>query len=150
MQTVGEKIKAAREAAGMTQEQLGRELGVTGVAVMRYEKGQRQPSINQRLLLADIFKTSLLYFIEQDIFVVEEMGTFPLSSDPLRDCLDSAYDSLNTNGQKKVADYASDLAKIPEYQREQPETAPQSPSAPQEGTDTTPPADAPETPPEGE
>ena len=77
MQTVGEKIKAAREAAGMTQEQLGRELGVTGVAVMRYEKGQRQPSINQRLLLADIFKTSLLYFIEQDVYVEEEIGTIP-------------------------------------------------------------------------
>lgn len=138
MKTVGEKIKAAREAAGMTQEQLGRELGVTGVAVMRYEKGQRQPSINQRLLMADIFKTSLLHFIEQDVYIEEEIGTFPLSSDPVRDRLDSAYDALNDNGQKKVADYATDLTKIPEYQREQ---LPQSPPTSSEGADTTPPPD---------
>lgn len=142
MQTVGEKIKAAREAARMTQEQLGRELGVTGVAVMRYEKGQRQPSINQRLLLADIFKTSLLYFIEQDIFVEEEIGAFPLPRDPVRDCLDSAFDLLNGNGQKKVADYAVDLSKIPEYQREQSTLAPQPPA---EVKDTGPNQEAPET-----
>lgn len=136
--TIGERIKAAREAAGMTQEQLGRELGVTGVAVMRYEKGQRQPSINQRLLMADIFKTSLLHFIEQDVYIEEEVGTFLLSSDPVKDCLDSAYDALNDNGQKKVADYAVDLTKIPEYQREQRPAAPESTPAPSEGKDTTP------------
>ncbi len=133
----------------MTQEQLGRELGVTGVAVMRYEKGQRQPSINQRLLMADIFKTSLLYFIEQDIYVEEEIGTFPLPKDPVRDCLDSAYDALNGNGRKKVADYAVDLTKIPEYQREHATAAPQSAQEPKEGTDTTPASDAPDAPPEG-
>lgn len=135
--TVGERIKAAREAAGMTQEQLGRELGVTGVAVMRYEKGQRQPNIDQRLLMADIFKTPLLHFIEQNVYIEEEVGTFPLSSDPVKDCLDSAYEALNDNGQKKVADYAIDLTKIPEYQREQRPPAPQSPPAPPEDTDTT-------------
>lgn len=44
-----------------------------------------------------------------------------------------------------AVDYAHDLAKIPEYQRERPTTAPQSSPTQQEGTDTTsPPVDAPE------
>lgn len=50
-----------------------------------------------------------------------------------------ALDELSDIGKQKVVDYASDLAKIPEYQREQPEAAPQSPSPSPEGTDTTPP-----------
>lgn len=57
---------------------------------------------------------------------------------------------LNPAGQKKVLGYAEDLARIPEYQREPPQTTPQSTSAPQEGKDTTPAPDAPEAPPEGE
>ena len=57
----------------------------------------------------------------------------------------SAYTQLNQSGQSKVADYAEDI--LPRYRAE---TAPQSPPAPQEGKDTTPPPDAPETPPEGE
>lgn len=40
----GARIKVAREAANMTQEQLGREIGVTGVTIMRYEKNQREPT----------------------------------------------------------------------------------------------------------
>ena len=39
----GERLKAAREAAGLTQEELGQRVGVTGVTIMRYEKNQRQP-----------------------------------------------------------------------------------------------------------
>lgn len=45
--TTGARIKEARERAGLTQEDLGKRIGVTGVAVMRYEKGQRQPRIEQ-------------------------------------------------------------------------------------------------------
>lgn len=51
-----------------------------------------------------------------------------------------AMNDLNNDGQWKVVnyavDYAHDLAKIPEYQREQPEPDPQPPTDPQEGTDT--------------
>ena len=64
-----------------------------------------------------------------------------------------AMNDLNNDGQWKVVnhavDYAHDLAKIPEYQRECAETAPQSPST-QVETDTTPAPDAPEGAEEGE
>lgn len=64
-----------------------------------------------------------------------------------------ALNDLNMDGRWRVVnhavDYAHDLAKIPEYQWEQPETAPQSPSYPQEGT-ATPIPNAPETAPESQ
>lgn len=50
--TTGQLIKEARERAGLTQDELGKKIGVTGVAVMRYEKGQRQPRIEQLRAIA--------------------------------------------------------------------------------------------------
>ena len=47
MSTLGDNIKALRESLGMTQEDLGKQVGVTGVTIMRYEKGQREPSLEQ-------------------------------------------------------------------------------------------------------
>ena len=128
MQSVGEKIKAAREAAGRTQEQLGKRLGVTGVAVMRYEKGQRQPSINQRLLMADIFKTSLLYFIEQDVFEEEEIVVSHTPTKPLKERLEDAFQSLTDDGQQKAVERVEELTEIPKYQREKPQDMPTTPT----------------------
>lgn len=59
--------------------------------------------------------------------------------------IEATISKMTEEGQRRVADYADDI--LPRYRAE---TAPQSPSAPQDGKDTTPPPDAPETPPEGE
>jgi transcriptional regulator with XRE-family HTH domain len=39
MQTQGERIRALRQAKGLTQEQLGKVCGVTGAAVSMWENG---------------------------------------------------------------------------------------------------------------
>ena len=41
--TVGENIKHFRKEKGYTQEELGYMVGLSGVAIMRYEKEQREP-----------------------------------------------------------------------------------------------------------
>lgn len=61
--TVGEHIKAAREKAKMTQTELGNKIGVSGVAIMRYEKGQRQPRLEQLQRIADILEIPLYSLI---------------------------------------------------------------------------------------
>lgn len=45
----------------MTQEELGRLLGVTGVTIMRYEKGQREPSLDQLQKLGKLLKVEPSY-----------------------------------------------------------------------------------------
>lgn len=57
----GERIKAAREAANMTQEQLGKKIGVTGVTIMRYEKDQREPTQKTLRHLADVLGVTVGY-----------------------------------------------------------------------------------------
>lgn len=41
---IGKHIKSARKSAGLTQDELGQLIGISGVAIMRYEKGQREPT----------------------------------------------------------------------------------------------------------
>lgn len=58
----------------------------------------------------------------------------------------AAMEKLNEDGQQKVVERAEELTEIPRYLRQD---GPQSSPAPQEGTDTTSPPNASETPPEG-
>ena len=47
----------------MTQEELGKLMGVTGVTIMRYEKGQREPSLEQLQKIADILHVEPSYLV---------------------------------------------------------------------------------------
>ena len=61
----------------------------------------------------------------------------------------AALDKLNEEGQEKAAERVEELTEIPRYQAQEPPTAPaQDTPAPQEGTDTTPPSEASQEPPE--
>ena len=42
---IGKNIREARKSKGLTQEELGNLIGLTGVAIMRYEKDQREPNM---------------------------------------------------------------------------------------------------------
>lgn len=61
--------------------------------------------------------------------------------------VDKAFEVLNTAGQREAVKRVEELTEIPRYRAE---PAPQSPPAPQEGKDTTPPPDGSEGPQEGE
>lgn len=63
---ISERIKAAREKAGMTQAELGEKVGISGVAIMRYEKGQRQPRFDQLEKIASTLDVSLAYLLGRD------------------------------------------------------------------------------------
>ena len=77
MEGIGSRIKAAREAAGMTQEQLGQKIGVTGVAIMRYEKGQRELTVKNLEALADALGVTASYLLgnQPTEEPMEEMNT---------------------------------------------------------------------------
>lgn len=56
--TVGENIKRIRKEHGLTQEELGKEIDVSGVAIMRYEKGQREPKLETIEKIAHVLGVS--------------------------------------------------------------------------------------------
>lgn len=46
MSTFSENLRIERQKKKISQEKLGEMIGVSGVTIMRYEKGQREPKIN--------------------------------------------------------------------------------------------------------
>ncbi|MBQ3301669.1 MAG: helix-turn-helix transcriptional regulator [Rudaea sp.] len=59
MDAFGERLRAARERAGMTQEQLGFELGVGKGTVSAWELGRSEPPLARLLVMRKIFGVSL-------------------------------------------------------------------------------------------
>jgi transcriptional regulator with XRE-family HTH domain len=66
--TLGEKIKRLRTEKGISQEELGREMGgVHYTHISRYERNQSTPSIEALKKLAKIFGVSADYLLFDDI-----------------------------------------------------------------------------------
>lgn len=55
----GERIQRLRKGAGLSQQALGERLGITSVAVSKWERGQSQPDIPTLTRLADLFGVTL-------------------------------------------------------------------------------------------
>lgn len=164
--TVGQRIQQARKKAGLSQKQLGEKLGLSASMIGQWENDLRNPKYDTLKRIAAALDTEAWKLMghdssirvrpqsdKKDIPPAEALNHLLSTLDniaktfPAADKLDWAIQRLNDSGQEKLADYALDLIKIPEYRAE---TDLESPPAPQEGKDTTPPPDAPETPPEGE
>lgn len=54
-----ERIRELRQRARLTQQQLGEQLGVSAVAVGKWERGQTQPDIRSLTRMADIFGVTI-------------------------------------------------------------------------------------------
>ncbi len=61
---VGQAINAARQRAGYTQEQLAAKVFVTRQAVSRWERGDSEPSIDMRKLLASVLDIPVVDLLE--------------------------------------------------------------------------------------
>ena len=64
-QEIGRRIRQARETAGMTQEELGRVLGVSGVAIGHYERGARSVGIAELERIAATLGRPVTWFLRQ-------------------------------------------------------------------------------------
>ena len=60
---IGHQIKTLRKELGLTQVELGKRLGMTGVAVNKWELGQRTPSADSIKELALIFNVTTDYLL---------------------------------------------------------------------------------------
>lgn len=71
MATFGERLRAARERAGYTQEQLGLELGVGKAAVSAWENDNADPQISRLSTIRGLLKISL------DALICGELVEYP-------------------------------------------------------------------------
>ncbi len=63
MAVFSERIKALRCERGMTQETLGKIIGVKPDSIYTYEKGKSYPEVRNLIILADYFGVSTDYLL---------------------------------------------------------------------------------------
>ena len=63
MSVLGDNIRAAREGIGMTRPGLAASMGCEPNTVWRWEKGEREPDIENLHKLAEILKTTVAYLV---------------------------------------------------------------------------------------
>jgi transcriptional regulator with XRE-family HTH domain len=55
---VGKRIRIRRQRAGLSQQQLGKVVGVSGSQIARYERGQQALTVCRVLAIADALQTT--------------------------------------------------------------------------------------------
>lgn len=66
---IGERLKKVRIEKGLSQEELGEELGVSKSAVSLYENNKRTPKLETIMDLIFIFGQNADYFLGSDVVV---------------------------------------------------------------------------------
>ena len=157
---IGDKIKKIRREKNLTQKELAQKLGTSPQNLAQYENGKRNPKLKTIRQLADALNVPLYElvtdwrsfsqkelledFTNDSHVITEEININDLetSTNELLEKLNNSYVSirlsykvLNTAGKKKLAEYAEDLTKIPEYRADSaPDPAPV-PADPQQKKD---------------
>lgn len=115
----------------MTQVELGEKVGVSGVAIMRYEKGTREPRLEQLQAIATAVGFSLADFLEgkdakifsmgldegADVEIQVQKDMFGYSFSRTETWLIAAFSRLNDAGQQRAVECVEELSEIPRYQR---------------------------------
>lgn len=122
---VGDKIKKYRLEKGMTQEEVGKHLGVGKAAVQKYESGQVQ-----NLKAAHIKKLCMLFNRRPWDFIFDDddepkPADFKMNDMTiLKDVVGAEWliiledlQKINELGQTKIKEYIRDIAKIDEYRK---------------------------------
>jgi transcriptional regulator with XRE-family HTH domain/Zn-dependent peptidase ImmA (M78 family) len=64
---LGQRLAQAREDAGMTQDGLGRAVGLDRTAITRLEKGERRLSVPELVAIANVLGRTLSHFVDEPV-----------------------------------------------------------------------------------
>lgn len=134
--SIGEKIKAARIAAHMTQADLAKILGVAYQNIGQWESGKRNPKLDTIIKIAcalgiryddlvglETFDTGAEFDTRWKELTKDANGESMKiihTTDP-RKFIDFALDQMNEEGKIKVAERAAEVLEVPKYRKDAPE-----------------------------
>ena len=103
----------------MTQVELGKRVGVTGVTIMRYETNQREPRLDQVLKIAAALDIPPAQLFGIDVGAVDEFAE-ELNKIMMEhyDALTQHFDKLNLLGQAEAVKRIEELTHIDKYTAE--------------------------------
>ena len=132
---IGEKIKAARIAARMTQADLAKILSVAYQNIGQWESGKRNPKLDTIFKIADALGVRVEDLVGLETFDtgaelsarIKETNESPdgetltviHTKDP-RKFIDFTLNQLNDEGKIKAAERVAEVAEVPRYRKDAP------------------------------
>lgn len=104
-----ERLKKSREKLGISKQEAARRINVSQPAYLRYESGQRNPSIQVINEMALSFGTSVDYLIGLTDIDSPETLVVSKSNEPDLFEIVSSYKKLDDSQKKRLLAYASRL-----------------------------------------
>ena len=122
---IGTRIKELRTLSGLSQEELGRRVGVQRAAINKYEKGTVTnipiQTIEQMAMIFDVSPTYIVGWGNEgnDLAVETKIvqGVDKLFGKDALEMLEM-FVELNDQGKKRVLEYTLDVNRIPEYRED--------------------------------
>ncbi len=108
---IGRRIKEARIEKGLSQEQLGNLIGVTGSAITNYEKEVSHPKENVMYALIDALEVDANFLFQDCVHTIKKT---PSESE---EALVRLFRKLNEEGQEQLLDYADTLVKSEKFSK---------------------------------
>lgn len=102
--TIGERIRAVRTAAGMTQEELGKKCGIDGANIRKYENGKQNPKLETIRKIAKALNVDWLDLTSEN---TEENPTLPFSVD-----VDAIYRAIGTLSHECLSAHGSNSIEV--------------------------------------
>lgn len=116
MSTFSENLKKQRQKKNLTQDQLGQLVGVTGVTIMRYEKGLREPKLETIKSIANALNVPLSELIDLNSPILSKAtkrfisGNHPEENELYGDAMDELV--MTSPLGSVINDYQSTIAEI--------------------------------------
>ena len=120
----GESIRNARKAQNLTQAQLAQAAGIAVNSVRLYEAGKLSPKIETLKKIAAALNVSVIDLADFDTateILADDINQISMrygQETPQYYRMVEAFSTLNHTGAEKAAVAVEDLAKVPEYRRE--------------------------------
>ncbi|MCO6050878.1 helix-turn-helix domain-containing protein [Mesorhizobium sp. RP14(2022)] len=109
--TLGERIKAARKAAGLTQQDIASYFGINRVSVTQWEKDTTRPDPSRLMKLAEFLQTTAEWLLDGR-GNQNAPGLGRSTAKPTVDLEDIPADAVFTSGEQKRYQGAHDVEKL--------------------------------------
>jgi len=88
---IGERIRQAREARGLTQEQLAAKVHISQSTLGRYEQGERRPDLKVLMEIGRVLGKPLAYFLDENYQAPPPTDLLGMIREQLGDLLQVKY-----------------------------------------------------------
>lgn len=124
--TVGQRIRVARNKAGLTQRELAARAETATGTIQQYELEKRQPRLEQLRRIANVLGVDINWLMNGHTMEERDVAFKASADQRYRDAkewlrqkkMDEAFQSLNEQGQQKAVERVEELAEIPKYKKE--------------------------------